>query len=100
LYRILQECLNNISKHAKAKHVNIMLTYSYPKVIFIIKDDGIGYEQAEDGLPWGIMKEGIGLLSMRERVASLKGTIDINSTPGRGTVIRVELPWSTRVIDE
>jgi PAS domain S-box-containing protein len=100
LYRILQECLNNISKHAKATHVNIMLTYSYPKVIFIIKDDGIGYEQAEDGLPRGILKEGIGLLSMRERVASLKGTIDINSTPGRGTVIRVELPWSTRVIDE
>jgi PAS domain S-box-containing protein len=100
LYRILQECLNNISKHAQAKHVNIMLTYSYPKVIFIIKDDGIGYEQAEDGLPRDILKEGIGLLSMRERVASLKGTIDINSTPGRGTVIRVEFPWSTRIIDE
>ncbi|MBN2516271.1 MAG: PAS domain S-box protein [Deltaproteobacteria bacterium] len=100
LYRILQECLNNISKHAKAKHVNIMLTYSYPKVIFIIKDDGVGYEQADDGLPWGILKEGIGLLSMRERVASLRGTIDINSTLGRGTVIRVELPWSSRIFDE
>lgn len=100
LYRILQECLNNISKHAQAKHVNIMLTYSYPKVIFIIKDDGVGYEQAEDGLPRGILKEGIGLLSMRERVASLRGTIDMNSAPGQGTVIRVELPWSARITDE
>ena len=91
LYRIFQECLTNISKHAKAKSVKIILTHSHPMVILIVKDDGVGYDSGDGGLPEGTPR-GIGLLSMRERVASLGGTIDISSSPGRGLTIRIEVP--------
>jgi PAS domain S-box-containing protein len=96
LYRILQEALNNIAKHAKAKHVSILLTCSHPKLIFTIKDDGVGFERTEGILPSGANKQGIGLIGMRERVGSLGGAIDIRSSRGQGTVIRVELPVSLR----
>jgi len=88
LYRIFQECLTNIYKHAKAKRIEIILTYSHPRVIFIIRDDGIGYEQTRKGKS----SRGIGIPSMKERVASLGGSVDISSTPGRGTTIRADLP--------
>jgi PAS domain S-box-containing protein len=93
LYRIAQECLVNVKKHAKASMVNIMLTYNYPWIIFIVKDNGIGYRQAQSGLPRRLKtRGGIGLLSIRERVTSLHGNIDISSSPGKGTTIRIELP--------
>lgn len=92
LYRICQECLANVKKHAQASLVNIMLTYSYPLVIFIIKDNGIGYQQSVGGLPKNIKSRGIGLLSMRERVTFLRGDIDITSALRKGTTIRIELP--------
>jgi signal transduction histidine kinase len=88
LYRIFQECLTNIYKHAKANQIEIILTYSHPRVIFIIRDNGIGYEQAREGKS----SRGIGLPSMKERVASFGGFVDISSTPGKGTTIRVDLP--------
>ena len=92
LYRIFQECLTNISKHAKATQVEIMLTYSHPRVIFTIRDNGVGYEMSpHPSSPVGPAR-GIGLLSMRERVASCGGTIDIASIPGKGTTIRASIP--------
>jgi PAS domain S-box-containing protein len=92
LYRIFQECLTNISKHAQASHVEIILTYSHPRVIFTIRDDGVGYETStQQSSPLG-PDRGIGLLSMRERVASCGGTIDITSNPGKGTAIRASIP--------
>ncbi|MBW1896391.1 MAG: PAS domain S-box protein [Deltaproteobacteria bacterium] len=97
LYRILQEALNNIAKHSKAEHVDVLLTYSHPKLIFTIKDDGVGFEQAEEGmLPSGSQQGGIGLLGMRERVGSVGGKVDIRSKSEEGTMIRVELPISIR----
>lgn len=87
LYRIFQESLNNIVKHSKAGNVNTMLTYSYPKVILMIKDDGVGFDPSE-------RSGGIGLIGMRERVVSVKGSIDIRSEKGKGTTIRAELPVS------
>ncbi len=88
MYRIFQEGLNNIVKHAKASHVNVTLTYSYPKVIFIVKDNGVGFDQTN-------LTDGIGLLGMRERVVSVNGTIAIVSGMEKGTTIRVELPVSS-----
>jgi PAS domain S-box-containing protein len=96
LYRCLQEALNNIAKHAKAKNVSVLLTCSHPKLIFTIKDDGVGFEQTEREVPSGARKQPIGLLGMRERVVSVGGTIDIRSSKGKGTVIRAELPFSFR----
>jgi signal transduction histidine kinase len=92
LYRIFQECLTNISKHAKATQVEILLTYSHPRVIFTIRDNGVGYETSpHPSSPVG-QNRGIGLSSMRERVASCNGTIDIASIPGKGTTIRASIP--------
>lgn len=85
LYRVFQEGLNNVIKHARAEHFNVTLTYSHPKIIFILKDNGIGFDQDRS-------TDGIGLLGMRERVVSAGGTIAIISGKGKGTTIRVELP--------
>ena len=92
LNRFCQECLANVKKHAKASLVTIMLTNSYPWVIFVIKDNGSGFQQAESGLPKNMKTQGIGLPSMKERVVALRGNIDIISAPHKGTTIRVELP--------
>lgn len=89
IYRIFQEGLNNVVKHAKASHVNVTLTYSHPQVIFILKDDGVGFDETKSS-------DGIGLLGMRERVDSVKGIIDIRSVKNKGTTIRVELPINSR----
>ncbi len=87
LYRLFQESLNNVIKHSRATRFSVTLTYSHPKIIFILKDNGIGFDQNTD-------TDGIGLLGMRERVVSVAGTIAIISGKGRGTTIRVELPVS------
>ncbi len=85
LYRIFQESLNNIVKHAQASEVHVMLTYSYPQVIFMVKDNGMGFDPKR-------RSKGIGLIGMRERVASANGQIDVRSKTGKGTAIRVEIP--------
>ena len=87
LYRVFQEGLNNVVRHASANQVSVTLTYSHPKVIFILKDDGVGFEQ-------DVGTDGIGLLGMRERVVSVNGSIAILSGRKKGTTIRVELPVS------
>ena len=92
LYRIFQECLTNIAKHAKATRVEIMLTYSHPRVILVVRDNGVGYEQKRLESDRNIDARGIGFLSMRERVASLGGLIDVTSALGKGTTIRADIP--------
>lgn len=92
LYRTFQECLNNISKHARATRIDIMLTYNHPRVILLIRDNGVGYRPGQTAAATDSRSRGIGLLSMRERVASLGGSIDISSAPGKGTTIRTEIP--------
>lgn len=85
LYRIFQESLNNVVKHARADHVDTILTYNYPKAILLVKDNGVGFDTGE-------RFSGIGLIGMRERAVSVGGTIDIRSEKEKGTSIRVELP--------
>lgn len=92
LYRVFQESLTNIIKHASARHVTITLTCSHPDVILMIHDDGTGFRQAENGLPAEMDHYAIGLMSMRERVAHLGGRIEISSIVNKGTKIRVVLP--------
>lgn len=87
-YRIFQESFNNIVKHSKADNVNVMLTYSYPKAILMVKDNGIGFNQTDT------RSGGIGLIGMRERAVSIQGQVDIRSEKNKGTTIRIELPVS------
>jgi len=93
LYRVFQEGLNNIIKHAQASQVTLQLTCSYPDIIFIIRDNGCGFSITDNESIDHIQpKQGIGLLSMQERVASLRGTMTIRSEPGKGTVLRIMIP--------
>jgi PAS domain S-box-containing protein len=88
LYRIAQESLNNIAKHAEATHVKVTLADVDHSVALIIEDNGIGFKVEEKA---NKMK-GIGLLGLGERAALLQGEVEIESAPGRGTVIQVLVP--------
>ena len=86
LYRIVQESLTNIVKHARATSVSVVLTRKDDSVSVVVEDDGVGFEPhlARDG--------GIGLVGMRERVALLGGRLAIESRPGAGTTFVAEVP--------
>jgi PAS domain S-box-containing protein len=96
LYRVIQEGLTNVLKHAEARNVKILLTYSHPRVILTMRDDGKGFAEKKVLSPSRIGKGGIGLLGMRERVSSLGGMINIMSEKGKGTLIRIEVPGSEK----
>jgi signal transduction histidine kinase len=86
LYRIVQEALTNIVKHAQASRVSIVVTQKPGAVGAVIEDDGRGFDpdQSVDG--------GIGLIGMRERVALLDGSMTIETAPGKGTTLVIEVP--------
>ncbi len=93
LYRVSQEALTNILKHARASKVTVRLAVSYPQIILTIQDDGVGFDLIRKDRTGRL--NGFGLVGMRERVASLGGCINIDSRLGRGARIRVELPITT-----
>jgi len=88
LYRIAQESLNNIAKHAKATKVNVTLAEEDHTIALIIVDDGVGFEVEDKA---NKMK-GIGLLGLGERAALLEGEVEIESAIGKGTAIHVRVP--------
>jgi signal transduction histidine kinase len=85
LYRVVQEALTNVVKHAHAEHVSVLLHAKAGRVAVVIEDDGRGF--ATGGEP-----AGIGLLGMRERVALVGGNVILESSAGVGTTIVVEVP--------
>jgi signal transduction histidine kinase len=91
LYRLFQEALNNIQKHAEAQRVVIRLVASYPNVILRIEDDGRGFD-VEGRLLQASSEKRMGLSSMEERVNLLNGTLKIQSRLMVGTNIRIEIP--------
>ncbi len=90
LYRITQEALTNVVRHAKARLVEMKLEKFSGIVSLEIKDDGQGFELG--GKSCGIKNNRLGLLGMRERVEMINGTFHIDSKPGGPTTIRVEIP--------
>jgi signal transduction histidine kinase len=87
VYRIVQEALTNVVRHADARHVSVVVTRKNASVSVVIEDDGKGFEPeraAEGG--------GVGLLGMRERVQLLDGTLSVESSPGAGTTLVLDLP--------
>ena len=86
VYRIAQEALTNVVKHAAAKRVSIVVTRLPGRVAVMIEDDGVGFDLATS------RAEGLGLLGMRERVELLDGSLKIESGPDVGTTLVVELP--------
>jgi PAS domain S-box-containing protein len=87
LFRILQESLTNISRHANARNVEISLRRDGTNVRLDIKDDGRGFDTEAAG-----KKKTFGLLGIRERVIMLHGSLSITSSPGEGTQVSVSIP--------
>jgi signal transduction histidine kinase len=86
VYRIAQEALHNTVKHAHARHVALTLASADGVMRLDVRDDGQGFD-ADGDFPGHL-----GLKSMRERVARVRGTLDIQSAPGMGTHIRALIP--------
>ena len=91
LYRIVQEALTNIARHAQAQGVSVLLENRGTSVMLIVEDDGKGFDVAHvmGSRPH---EKNLGLYGMRERAALLGGTLTIESTPGAGTTVFVEIP--------
>jgi PAS domain S-box-containing protein len=91
LFRIIQESVNNIVKHARAKTVNLSMQIRRSVLTIKIQDDGCGFDPKTAHV--GKLKaHGLGLTNIRERALSLNGTCEIESEPGRGTVVTVSAP--------
>ena len=86
LYRVAQEALNNVLKHAHARHVEVSLEVASHGALLEVADDGVGFDPARAA------GGGFGLPGMRERVERLGGLLAVNSTPGAGTRVRVVVP--------
>jgi len=98
VYRIIQETLNNVLKHARATRVLVVLERDLRCVRIRVEDDGKGFDVATVGRPRS--RTGIGLTSMGERVRMLGGSFAIQSAPSQGTKIRIELPLTEMGLSE
>jgi signal transduction histidine kinase len=102
LYRIVQEALTNIAKHAAAENVSIVLEKRASLLRLIIEDDGRGFDVSRTlGSSRGSkpIDGKLGLYGMRERAALLEGALTIESTPGVGTTVFVTVPLEEEVAD-
>lgn len=97
LYRIAQEALNNIAKHAKAGSVDILLEYRPGQISMIIEDDGTGFDEKRRS---DAVDRGLGLVGMRERAALVGGTFAIESHSGSGSTVVVRIPAQLAVDGE
>ncbi len=88
VYRVVQECLSNIARHAQATRVEVELTVEGPSMELAIRDNGRGFDP-DAGLRNG---RGLGLVNVRERILAVEGMCDVRSRPGSGTEVRVRTP--------
>ncbi len=91
IYRIFQEALTNIAKHAEAGNVSIVITIGTRRISFTVQDDGRGFDLVKAPLRDG-RGRGLGLITMKERVEMLGGVLDLWSREGEGTRIRFDIP--------
>jgi signal transduction histidine kinase len=91
LFRITQEAITNIVRHAEAKHATVQLSQSPTHWILIVQDDGHGFDSATT-LNQSLADQRWGLFGVRERVELLGGAFQIESTIGKGTTLKVEIP--------
>src|SRR5204863_7112401 len=88
LFRILQESLTNVARHAEAKNVKVSLDKKDDEIILSIEDDGSGFDKFETA-----GKKTLGILGMEERSEMMGGNYQINSQPGKGTRVTVSVPF-------
>ncbi|MEP7372832.1 MAG: histidine kinase [Chitinophagaceae bacterium] len=89
LFRIFQESLTNIARHAEAKRVDASLNLQEKELVLLIEDDGIGFNTATVE-----HRKTLGIVGMRERAIMMGGTYNIHSAPGKGTIVDVVIPFS------
>lgn len=89
LYRVIQEAVTNIMKHATASHVKVAVTVGPADVTAVVTDDGIGFEMANRRIA---PQNSFGLLGMQERLRPVGGLLDVKSKAGRGTTVTVCIP--------
>jgi len=91
LFRAVKELLHNVAKHARAKQVVLNVHWQHEGVRLVVVDDGCGVETSPlagiNGAP-----KGLGLVGIRERIASMGGSLTFESWPGRGTQVILEIP--------
>ncbi|HJW90408.1 MAG TPA: MASE1 domain-containing protein [Anaerolineales bacterium] len=88
LFRVVQESLTNVALHAQASSVDVLINLGDQRAVAIIEDDGVGFSPAS-----GTVNDQLGLFGMRERIGMLGGNFTVESSPGRGTAVRVEVPY-------
>jgi len=88
LYRVIQECVNNVIKHSGANKLDISLIKDVDGISATVEDNGRGFDTADKK-----KFEGIGLKNISSRVTFLKGTVDFDSAPGRGTLVAIHVPF-------
>ena len=98
LYRIVQEALNNVLKHAQARNVNVLLHQRDNHIILVVEDDGLGFER-ENNSGDLTKRGGLGLVGMHERAALLRGSLEIDTWPGVGTTILATIPVASKTTD-
>ncbi|MEL6184204.1 MAG: ATP-binding protein, partial [Myxococcota bacterium] len=86
LFRILQEALNNIQKHAQARTVKVRLRYDTDMVNLTVADDGVGFDASTSA-----DRGHYGLTNMVERAKKFRGTLEVQSAPGEGTTVHATL---------
>jgi len=91
LFRIMQEALSNVARHAGARHAQVRLARRGTTVTLVVEDDGRGFDPAQPPAA-STAARGLGIHSMRERAAVHRGALTIDSAPGRGTRVAVEIP--------
>ncbi len=87
IYRVTQESLRKIAKHATAREAHVTLTFMNGSVLLMVEDSGVGFEPAK-----ARVMPGLGLASMKERIRLINGSLSIHSAPGKGTVIEIQAP--------
>jgi signal transduction histidine kinase len=87
-FRIFQECLTNVIRHAQAKSVRVDLCQEEESILLVVEDDGIGFSESRFSNALG----SLGLLGMKERAQFCGGDVQISSSPGNGTTVTVRVP--------
>ncbi len=97
MYRIVQEALTNVARHSKAAVCRVYLQRLPQTVLLTVEDDGRGFP--EPGAEAAAGKRGLGLLGIEERVSGFRGSLNIETAPGKGTRLTVELPALPRLVE-
>lgn len=88
IFRLVQECLNNVEKHARATSVQVKLEFVQDSLSLVVKDDGVGFDLEQRMMGGG----SFGLLGMKERVQLLEGSVEVQSAPNEGTKVIFQIP--------